>query len=165
MPLNAQITLSIIAHESTVGDISRQMRVTPVTYALSLSNGTGANQAQVAWSDSRTVDPDSDDFPAQSGFVFADDRGTVTFSAVKSVYVKNTGSGNIIWYGDSWPAGPQQASATDATGVIIKPGGVVFVADPSAGGWATTSSLIGIGNQTGSTQTYDIVVIGEGAVS
>ena len=76
MPINAQVLLSVLSHESTSGDISQTLRVTPATYALSLGDGTGANQAQVAWSDSRT-------FPAGGEDSFAirsltDDRGTVS---------------------------------------------------------------------------------------
>jgi len=43
MALNAQITLSILAHETSSGDLSRTLRATPANYALSLGDGTGAN--------------------------------------------------------------------------------------------------------------------------
>lgn len=163
MPLNAQIALSIIAHESTVGDISRQMRVTPVAYALSLSNGTGANQANLVWSTSADIVGLEDITLCNSGFVFSDDRGTVTFVAVKVVYIKNTGTGNILWMGGSdWPSGPLGASEP---GLLIRPGGAVMLAAPDATGWTTAGSLIQLSNQTNAQQTYDVVIIGEGTVS
>jgi len=164
MPLNAQITLSIIAHESTVGDISRQMRVTPVTYALSLSNGTGANQANLVWSASADIEGLEDITLCSSGFVFSDERGTVTFSAVKVVYIKNTGTGNILWLaGPDWPSGP--LGDTESGGLLIRPGGAVMLAAPDATGWTTAGSLIQLGNPTNAQQTYDVAIIGEGAVS
>ena len=60
MPLNAQVAVSIVAHETAAGDLSRQMRVTPATYAMLFTDGTGANQAQVVWSDSRTLSGSSE---------------------------------------------------------------------------------------------------------
>ena len=48
MALNSQINISLIAHETSSGDLSQTIRVTPASYAAALTTGTGANQAQVA---------------------------------------------------------------------------------------------------------------------
>ena len=45
MALNAQIMLSILAHETSAGDMSKTLRATPATYSASLSDGTAAYQA------------------------------------------------------------------------------------------------------------------------
>lgn len=161
MPLNAQILLSILAHESTSGDISQTLRVTPATYALSLGDGTGANQAQVAWSDARTIaaaGSSTIDLAAA-----ADDRGVVVFSAIKLIYVRNTGANEIALSDGTWGGSPfDDISASPFT---IQPDAAFLLASPTAAGYA-----VGGGDQTivfSSTLggTYDIVLIGEGTIT
>ena len=86
MALNAQIALSILAHETSIGDLSRTLRATPANYALSLTDGTGANQAQVVWSDSRTATTSNDDLTLWN---LSDTRDgasvTVAFTQIKLV--------------------------------------------------------------------------------
>lgn len=162
MPLNAQILLSILSHESTSGDISQTLRVTPATYSLALGNGTGANQAQVAWSDARTIaaaGSSTIDLAAA-----ADDRGVVVFSAIKLIYVRNTGANEIAWSGGGWGGGPfDDISASPFT---IQPDAAFLLASPTAAGY----SVGGGGGQTivfSSTlgATYDIILIGEGTIT
>jgi hypothetical protein len=165
MPLNAQVLLSILAHETSSGDISQTLRATPATYSLSLTNGTGANQAQVVWSDSRTLPLAADDTPDIRALT--DDRGTVSFSAVKLIYIKNTGAValNLIGNGD-WNTGPQKLP--DTSNYEIPAGGVWLATNPTAAGWAATgvSKWITITNQSSSTATsYEIIIIGEGTVT
>lgn len=165
MALDAQILLSIVAHETSSGDISRTLRATPASYSLILSNGTGANQAQVVWSDSRTIEADGEDTPNVAGL--ADDRGTVAFTAVKLIYIRNSGTVplNLIGNGD-WATGPQKLP--DTSNYEIPAGGCWLATNPTAAGWSVGASpkYITIQNQSGSTAaTYEIVLIGEGTVT
>lgn len=162
MALSAQIALSVIAHETTSGDLSSQMRVTPATYALMLANGTGANQAQVAFSDSTTIGDNFD-----QGYTFSaipDDRGTITMTAVKVIYFKNTGSVSLgLGKNVNWSTGPFTAEV----GCNVPPGGAVVLVAPTAAGWSTSEagSLINIYNATATSGAYDIMLIGEGTIS
>ena len=165
MPLNAQVLLSILAHETSSGDISQTLRATPATYSLSLTNGTGANQAQVAWSDAGTIDSQGDHTPDIRALT--DDRGTISFSAVKLIYIKNTGSValNLVGNGD-WNTGPQKLP--DTSNYEVPAGGVWLATNPTAAGWTATgaSKYITIQNQSASTAaTYEIILIGEGTVT
>jgi hypothetical protein len=165
MALNAQILLSILAHESSSGDISQALRATPATYSLALTDGTGANQAQIVWSDSRTIGAEGDDFVDAAGET--DDRGTVAFTAVKLIYIRNTGSVplNLIGNGD-WATGPQKLPNT--SNYEIPAGGCWLATNPTAAGWSVGASpkYITIQNQSVSTAaTYEIVLIGEGTVT
>jgi len=165
MALDAQILLSILAHETSSGDIAQTLRATPATYSLGLSNGTGANQAQVVWSDSRTIEAQGDDTPDVRALT--DDRGTVSFSAVKLIYIKNTGSValNLIGNGD-WNTGPQKLP--DTSNYEVPAGGVWLATNPTAAGWAAsgTEKYVTIHNQSASTAaTYEIILIGEGTVT
>ena len=151
MALNAQILLSILAHESDAGDISRTLRATPATYALALTDGTGANQAQVAWSDSRTVTAAADyDFPNASGFT--DDRGTVSFTVINAIYIRNTGPVTMTF---SFP---------DVIGeLFLQAGAAFFISRSDAAGW--TVGAVSVFNPNALDGTYDIVLIGEGTIT
>lgn len=150
MALDAQILLSILAHESSNGDVVRSLRATPATYSLVLSNGTAANQAQVVWSDSRTLSGSTDVLDATA---LTDDRGTVNMTALKAVYIRNTGTATLT-------ATPSSAAAFGGTYHIRSGGAAAAFASDATGMAGGTLTIAG-----GSGQTYEIVLIGEGAVS
>lgn len=154
MALDAQVLLSILAHESSSADIARSLRATPATYSLALADGGGANQAQVVWSDSRTLAASSESLnPA----ALIDDRGTVTLTAVKLAYLRNT------------HASIDLAAASDTFGqtggspssVAVPAGSAMLLAVPTAAG--RTAATVTVSGSVGG--TYDIVIIGEGSVS
>ena len=168
MPLDAQILLSILAHETSSGDISRTLRATPASYSLSLSDGTGANQSQVVWSDSRTIPAEgSEDIDLQS---LPDDRGVVSFSAVKVFYIKNPHPpaqmgirlGVSLATSWTWIGYADESGVGDTT---VLPGGCIVVAAPTAAGMsvAANQKVFRIAATAGT--TYEILLIGEGTVT
>lgn len=167
MALNAQILFSIVAQESSSGDMFSQMRVTQASYAASLTDGTGANQAQIAWSDSRVVGASESDDLVLTALV--DDRGTVSFSSIKSWYVKNTSQYQVTLgrdqQGDVLPTNPWSGWVYgNGTGFTMSPGGAIAHCSPSASGEGVAAgSRIRVSAAEGA--TYDIVLIGEGTVS
>lgn len=162
MALTAQIALSILAHETSSGDLSRTLRATPANYALTLTDGTGANQAQVVWSDSRTATTSNDDLNLAS---LADTRDgaavVVAFTQVKLVYVRNTHATASLRIGGFSGFG---AFAGLPIGIYLtlQPGGCYLFTVPSSGG--VTANTARFAAETGSC-TYDIVLIGEGTVT
>lgn len=154
MSFSAQVALSLIAHERSAEDIARQTRVTPVSYALAVGDGPGANSAQVAWSDSRTLSGTTETLTLAS---LADTRDavpvTVGFASLKAIYIKNTHASLSL---TASPAG----LATNSK-YVIAPGGAAVHITPTAAGDAYTSIVIA-GTAGG---TYDIVLIGNGGVS
>lgn len=169
MPLTAQASLSLVSHETTSDEMSTQMRVTPATFAAFFSNGTAANQAQVTWSGTRAIGvSEVDDLVLTA---LADDRGTVSFSSIKALYIKNTSAtdGGISLgrdqQGDVAPSSPWPGTPTSFTsGYTLSKGAAVFVCDPSAAGLAVAAgNNLRVSGAPGS--TYEIVLIGEGTVS
>jgi hypothetical protein len=165
--LNAQILLQLLATENSSSDLSTTVRRTNVSESLTFTNGTGANQAQIVWSDSRTIAAGSNE--SIDLLSLDDDRGTLVFSAIKAIYVRATGASSVFWtgfgVGDDWDTGPLQAPA--ASGLFIPPGGLLLVTNPSAAGWAVAapSNEIAIQNSSETAAaTYDIILIGEGAI-
>lgn len=162
MPLNAQISLSIVSHESSTDELSSQIRVTPATYGLVLTNGTGANQCQLAFSDSAMVQDGNESSYTFSAMV--DDRGVVSMTAVKVIYFKNTGSVSLdIGKNASWTTGPFAAER----GCVVPAGGCVVLVAPTAAGWSTSEAgaALSVFNDGESSGTYDILLVGEGTIS
>ena len=150
MALDAQILLSILAHETTSGDISQTLRATPATYSVTLGDGTGANQAQVVWSDSRTLAGASETLNASN---LTDDRGTVALTALKAVYVKNSSTATLTFT-------PASAAAFGGT-QHVRAGGAALAVAPDATGMAGGNLVVA----GGAGQTYDIILVGEGTVT
>jgi len=164
--LNAQILLQILATENSSSDLSTTVRRTNVSESLTFTNGTGANQAEIVWSDSRTIGAGADD---QLFLESLDDgRGTVGFSAIKLVYVKNTGTVSLtITGGDPlvWAAGPLGLEVGST--ISVPAGGVLMLTNASAAGWVVDGELeqIPLSNVSETVAAaYDIILIGEGGI-
>lgn len=166
MALNAQIVLSILAHESSNGDISRTLRATPANYSVTLTDGTGANQAQVVWSSSASATTTPTDLELSS---LADTRDgasvSVTFTAIKAVYVRNKSDSIALNIGG--PAGPTSGAWFPAVPMSLQPGGCYLMSAPTASGIAVTPSGPRIARLAAASEnaSYDIVIIGEGSVA
>jgi hypothetical protein len=163
MPLNAQILMSIIAQESSSSNMATTMRTTPASYSLALTDGTGANQSQLAWSEVETVGGDAaNELMIQA---LSDDRGVVNLASVKAIYVRNKSATSVL------SVTAQNWSTLSPTLVPfnhrIQPGGAMLVTNPGASGWTTgaSSALSLVAAASGETVNYDLVLIGEGTVA
>lgn len=136
---------------------------------VSLASGTAAGQGDLLWSDQRTLSASASEDLDLAG-VLADAFGsTVTFVRVKGLYVSAAaGNTNSVVVG----AASSNAWATllNAAGTVtLRPGGFFLagtgVAD--ATGWAVTAGtgdmLTVTNSSSGSSVTYDIVIIGASA--
>jgi hypothetical protein len=174
MPLNAQVAVSVVAHETAVGDLSRTVRVTPATYAMLFTDGTAANQAQVVWSKTGTAgNIGTADFVMNA---LPDTRDgaavTVAFTTVKAVYVRNTSTSGTLNIGLAG-IGPAFPGFPAAVGALpIGPGGVYCVVSPGDSGFAATLTVDNVTSgltarlTAGSgSPTYEVMFIGEGTVT
>lgn len=147
MSLAAEILCRIVGIETDTADIAKNTRVTKADYFLALSDGDGANQAQVIYSDSRTSGG-TDTLQLSS---LADTRDgasvTIAFTAAKVLYVKNTHASNTI-------------TVTGAYTGSVPPGGILLAVNPTAAG--TTANSLFLTSTAGT--TYDIVIVGEGSI-
>lgn len=159
MPLNAQIALSVVAHESSSGDLSSSLRVTPATYAVMLSDGTGANQAQLAWSDTRTLAGSSETLNLSA---LPDTRdsatATLSFTALKCLYIKNNSTTSIVLAGAAIGPGTFGASRVVPAGAVT-----VDVIPSSEGRDVSSSPSLTFTGSAGS--SYDVMLIGEGSIA
>lgn len=130
-----------------------------------ITNGTGAGQANMIWSSTRALSASSSENLDLYGSL-TDNYGTViNFTKIKGILIKaSAGNTNnvlvggaasdafINWVGD----------ATDI--VIVRPGGMFMSYAPDSTAFAVTSGtgdLLKVANSSsGSTVTYDIIIIG-----
>lgn len=164
MTLNAQILLQLLATESSSSDLSTTVRTTNVQRSLTFTNGTGANQAQIVWSDSRTIASLADDQLFLESL--EDARGTVSFSAVKAVYIRNTGTATVAISGNAtepWGSGP--FDLPEEARIFVAPGGILLLTNASAEGWLVNDEFDQLTLTSELNATYDIIMIGEGSIT
>ena len=162
MSIDGRINVDVLFHDKSTSNLSSQLRVAAATYSLPLTEGTGANQAQVAWTSSSTAGGSSaNELIIQA---LSDDRGTVSMTAVKAIYIRNKSAlYRLNVTVDSWTALDPTLSPFN---LVIPAGGVFVHTNPTAAGWATgaSSALVLIAEGEGQSVDYDVLLVGEGSV-
>lgn len=158
---------------TVLGTVNNQLDLTKavasLTYAKtgSLSTGTGANQADRIFSDTRTIAASGTDDLDLNG-VLTDPLGTViSLLRVKliAVYAAAGNTNNVIMGGGTNPVTTIMGGTTPT--LNIRPGGMLLLTAPDAVAYAVTAATADIlrfaNSGAGSTVTYDVVIIGSTA--
>lgn len=166
MSLSATLKVALAATHTNALDLATATFPLNLVQALTLTDGTGANQADRIFTDTRTLAASATEDLDLAGSL-TDAYGTVTFARVKAILViasaANTNNVNV-----TRPASngvPFLLAAGD--GMAVRPGGIFLLAAPDATGYvvtATSADLITFTNSAGSTSVdYTIVIIGASA--
>lgn len=138
-----------------------------LTQALTLSNGTGASQADMIFTDTRTLTASSTENLDLAGSLTDAYGTTMTFARIKALIV-TAASGNTNDVQVTRPASngvPVFMAAGD--GIAVRPNGLFAWACQDATGVAVTAStgdLLTFTNSAGSTSvTYTVIIIGASA--
>lgn len=167
MGLSAKLTTSVVATLTNALDLSTASD--PLNYSLThdISTGTGANQADMMWHDTRTLTASATENLDLAGSLTNAFGVTQTFARIKAVIVAaaagNTNNVNVIREGTNGV--PLFLAAGD--GIPVRPGGLFAWVAPDATAVAVTGGtgdLLTVTNSAGSTSvTYSIIVIGASA--
>lgn len=166
MPLSLSLKAGIRGNHTSTLDLGTPAFPIDVSAAVTLDNGTGANQADRVFTDTRTVTTGATDSLDVAGSLTDAFGATITMARVKALYIKSA-STNTTDLQLTRPASngvPLFAATSDA--IVIKPGGVFFWAAPDATAipvTAATADLINIVNGAGASAVYDIVIVGASA--
>lgn len=170
MALTTVLTTQIDATLTTARDLVTTTSPLTQRHRVELANGTAAGQADLIFSDTRTVNASSNDDLDLAGSLTDANGNTLTFARVKGLYVKASASNtnNVLVGGDATNTFLTWVVA-EADAVILRPGAslhlVAGVAD--ATGYAVTAGtgdLLRITNSgAGTSVTYDIVIVGSSA--
>lgn len=166
MTLATTIDVNLAATLSSALDLVTA--TAPLSYSnrITIPNGTASGQADLCWSDQRTVTASGTDALDLAGVLTGNLGGTLTIVKLKLVYVK-AASGNTNACRINRPVSngvPIFLAAGD--GIDILPGGEFLWVGPGAGVTVTaaTGDLINIDNSSsGTSVTYDVVLIGTSA--
>lgn len=164
--LTTSLTLKINATgSSTAHGLSTVTDPVSSDYTLSLSSGTGANQASNFFHDQRTLSASASEDLDLAGVLTNGFGTTLTFTKIKAIIIHAAaGNTNNVVIGGAvsntfinWVADP-----TDK--IVVRPGGTFILVAPDATGYgvtAGTADLLHIANSgAGTSVTYDVVIIG-----
>lgn len=164
--LTANIQLSVTGNHVNALDLGNVTFPFSASLALALLSGTGASQADMAWTDTRTLGASATEDLDLAGSLVDAFGATITFAKLKAIIVL-ADSGNTNDVQVTRPASngvPIFIAAGD--GVNVKPGGMFALAWPGTGVTVTaaTGDLITITNSAGTTGvTYKVIFIGTSA--
>ena len=163
---NGKITVtSDLTYSSTldIGSATHKVNISDLT---SFQDGEAANQAEVLFTDQRTLSASANEELDLSGTSLQDAFGNdVAFTSIKAMIITAaSGNTNNVLVGGA-AVNAWSTWASDPTDeVVVKPGGTLVLIDPSAGGYAVTAGtgdLLRIENSSsGTSVTYDITLIG-----
>lgn len=167
MALTTKIDAKIVATLTDALDLSTATDPLDYAKALRWSSGTGANQANKLWHDTRTLTASSSENIDLAGVLTDAFGDTFTLARIKALLIAaasgNTNNVNVSR--DATNGVPIFLAAGD--GMPILPGGFMLWVSPNAASVAVTAStgdIITVANSTGGTSvTYDIIVIGASA--
>lgn len=167
MALSTQVNTALVAQLTTALDLVTASAPLSYSKAYSLASGTGANQADKIWSDTRTIAASGTDSLDLAGSLTDALGAAFTPARIKGLLVA-AASGNTNNVNVTRPASngvPLFLAAGD--GIPVRPGGVFLWVAPDVTGVAVTGGtgdLIDIVNSAGgSTVTYDVVILGASA--
>lgn len=155
---------------TATGTLSKTTDFTTTTDPLSysktfdLANGTSADQANMMWSDQRTLTASSTENIDLAGSLTNAFGDAITFTKLRGIiiYAASGNTNNVLLGGDAASISTLVGNINDI--IVIRPGGMFAAIAPDATGYAvtaTTADIIKIANSAGSTSvTYDIVLIG-----
>ena len=162
MTLEANILFSLVANETDAGDYAKDVRTTRVEDYARLTDGTGNNQAQIAWSDKRTAASGQYDYVDTSSLT--DERGTIVVQGIKVIYLKNTGASAITFDGNAQNAWSVLFSTEEGfpQSFTLQAGTTAIFSRPASGnlGGGTLAAF-----NPFSAISYDIMIITRGFIT
>lgn len=167
MGLASRLELKLTSTLTNPLDLETPTSALVYSSQIDLATGVGLGQADMKWSDQRTLAPSTPEDLDLAASLTGPLGTTLTFARIKALLVK-AASANANDVVVSRPAAngvPLFAAASDA--IPVKPGGLFLWVAPSAAGIVVTPAtgdLITVTNGgAGTSVTYDIVILGASA--
>jgi hypothetical protein len=165
MSLSVNLKASVRGTQDSALDLGTAIFPIDISAAFALTDGTGADQANKYWSDTRPLvgASTSEDLDLAGGLTDAFGN-VITLTKLKALYFKNTATSNSFTIGR--PAANGVALFGAASDFItIPPGGVFLWVAPDSGAVAVTAGtadLLTITHLGSGTHSYSIAIVGVG---
>ena len=167
MTVSAELLVKLTAVQTGQNDQGNPEFRPSLTYLKQLADGTGANQADRIWTDTRTLAASGSEDLDLAG-VLADAFGSaITMAEVVALLIEASASNtNNVVVGDA--AAPVPLFGGTNPTLSIKPGGLFLVVAPDASGQfavgaGSTDDLKIANSGSGTPVTYTIMIIGRSA--
>ena len=165
MALTSKLTIKLAATLTSVLDLGTAKDPLDYEKTLSLTDGTGANQGDQLWHDQRTIAASGTDSLDLAGRLTNAFGATVTFARVKTIVVFEAAANtNNVVIGGAGSNPLAQWGADTSDKVNVRPGGFFVLHAPDATAYAVAAGsadvLQAANSSSGSTVTYDVVIVG-----
>lgn len=163
MPLNLIVNSLITAQYTGNRLVEAQQSNIAASYGISMSDGSGLNQASRLWSDRRTLAGGATENIDLAGVLVDGLGATLTFPSIKGILLKSADANTTILTIGNVTNGIATIFGAATQSFPMQPGELLIKATPSAAGHVVTAStayLIKIANAAGAAATYDIVIWG-----
>lgn len=167
MSLESRITGGVVAEQKDALDLVTRKSDLDTTFSLLLHNGTGAGQADLMFTDTRSLAASATEDLDLAGSLTDAVGTTLTFARIKAIYIEASASNtnNVVVGG----AATNQfigwvSDATDK--IVLRPGGRIMLTTGAADSvgylvTAGTGDLLRVGNSAaGTAVSYSIVLLG-----
>lgn len=167
MALSLSIKAGIRGNYTNILDLGTAELPIDVQVVIALANGTGANQADRVFTDTRTLAASATENLDLAGSLVDAFGATITMARVKAVLIKAAAANtnDVQLTRPATNGVPLFLAASD--GLPIRPGGAVLWIAPDATAvpvTAGTGDLLTLTNSAGGTPvTYDVVIVGTSA--
>lgn len=166
MALTTVIDANLSASLTSALDLVTASAPLALNTRISLASGTSTGQADLCWSDTRTVAASGTDALDLAGTLAGNLGGTLTIVKLKAVFVRAAAANtnNVRVNRPASNGVPLFLAASD--GIDVLPGGLFLWVAPGAGVTVTagTGDLLNIDNSSsGTSVTYDVVFVGTSA--
>lgn len=166
MPLTTVIDTNLSCLLTSALDLATASAPLVLNNRITMPTGTATGQADVEWSDNRTVTASSTDPLDLAGTLVGNLGGVATFVKLKYLFIRAAAANanNVRLNRPATNGVPLFLAASD--GIDILPGGVFLWVAPGAGVTVTpaTGDIINIDNSgAGTSVTYDVIIGGTSA--
>lgn len=172
MALTTKVRASLRATQTGTADFGGPVSTPELSAAIDFASGTGANQADLVFTDVRTVASASNDDLDLAGVLLSAFGSAITFVELVAVLIINApvaGAANTTNLTVGVGSNPFVGflGGTNPTIGPIRPGGVFMLACGDAAGIGTvtagTGDILRIANSSGASATYQIAILGRSA--
>ncbi|GFH36630.1 hypothetical protein [Streptomyces pacificus] len=169
MSLTSTLALAAFAEQTSTLDLGSAASPVRLQRSVQLASGTGAGQADLVFSDRRTISASGAEDLDLAGVLLDAFGATITFARVKGLFISASANNanNVVVGADA--TNPWATLLNAAGTVTLRPGAsfaaVAGATDSTAYAvTAGTGDLLQVANSAGGTSvTYDVVVIGASA--
>lgn len=165
--LTPKIEIKLTGTRQNVGDLETANVTLAKTITHALTNGTSDKQADVIFSDTRTLTTGANETLNLAGSLVDSAFGsTLTFVNIKAIMIFSKLDANrVLTVGGAASNGFATPFGASTDTIKINPGGSLVLIAPNTGYAVTagTGDLLKIANASGGSTTYDIIIIGTSA--